>query len=269
MDPAARLTRKDQATGRRAVATLEFVMAIPLLATLMVMLVWLGFSVVGQAAVTVSARSKAWDKRFTKSPGTVLLFLKDDFISESATQRVDVSPIVAHLPPPKSKHDVMVSTWDALSIPMDSAPHWKLYATVALNAKTAGLQNAYTDGKNLVDDLSGVAQGIVSSMLNDMTSLDNLGDSATSETNAEEQRQREQLLQDKQRLEAQIQTLNRTILDTHAELGKTQAKLLIEKDEEKRKSLEREIALLEIKLDRMRSDLHDAREELEAVNEAL
>ncbi len=263
------LTTTRPAFTRKAIATLEFVMCVPLLATLMVLLVWLGFSVIGKSQVTSEARSKAWRKRFDTTPGTVLLFLKDDFASERATTTVKVSPLLNRMAPPTSKHDVMMSTWDAKTLPMNTAPHWKLYATVAINAKTAGLQNAYTDAKNVLDDLGGVAQGIVSSMLSDLTGMDSLGDSSSSETNAQEDEQREKLRQDKIRLEQQVRDLFSKIVSTEGDIATTQAKILVEKDAEKKKELQRELALQQIKLERMQSDLHDAREELDAVNEAL
>lgn len=265
--PAER-TRKP-GWGHGGVATLEFVMCIPLLATMMVLLVWLGFSVIGKAQVTTAARAKAWGKRFQESPGNVLLFLKDDFVSEKATQPVKISPIVDRMPPPTSKHVVMTSTWDHTSLPMDSAPHWKLYATVAVNAKTAGLQNGYTDAKNLVDNLAEVGQGALASLLDGFGSMDDLGDKSGSGASDEEKKQREQMRQDKLRLEQEIQRLDKEILSTLGDIQATEVLILAEKDAEKKKALERELALQKVRLERMQSDRHDAKEELDAINEAL
>jgi outer membrane murein-binding lipoprotein Lpp len=128
-------------------ATLELVLCLPILLALVVGIIWLGNSVIAQTEVTIEARHKAWLKR-DESPGTALLFLKDDVVSEESTQTVEVSPLFDDVESPESAHDVMAAVWDFEQLPLDKAPNWKQYATAAANAKTAGIQNGYVDARN-------------------------------------------------------------------------------------------------------------------------
>ena len=76
------------------------------------------------------------------------MFLKDDVISDNATQTVEVSPMFDDTESPESSHDVMSGAWDFEKLPLDKVPNWKQYATAAANAKTAAVQNGYVDAQN-------------------------------------------------------------------------------------------------------------------------
>lgn len=132
---------------RSGVAPLELVLSLPVLLVLIVGIVWLGNSVIAQTDVTIEARYKTWKKR-DGGTGTALLFLKDDVVSDEATQTVNISPIFDDADPPESSHDVMAGAWDFEKLPLDKAPNWKQYLTAAANAKTAGIQNGYVDATN-------------------------------------------------------------------------------------------------------------------------
>ena len=68
---AKRTTRR---AARHGVATLEFVMALPLLFVLMICILWEGFWLIGQAEVLITARNDAWKKRFDNLADNPLSF---------------------------------------------------------------------------------------------------------------------------------------------------------------------------------------------------
>ena len=165
---------------RNGAATLELVLCMPILLALMVGIVWLGTSVIAQTEVTIEARHKTWSKRDDPT-GTALLFLKDDVVSDDATQEVEVSPIFDDVESPESSHDVMASVWDHEKLPLDKAPNWKQYAVAAVNAKSAPLQNKYVDGRNKLNQFKSEAGNIWKQLGVDLIrQLTGLGDSAKS-----------------------------------------------------------------------------------------
>src|SRR6476620_9827420 len=68
------LPHRRACTARRAMATLEFVMALPVLLLLMVGITWLGFSVISRSEALIEARDKAWKKRFDNPKQKPLIF---------------------------------------------------------------------------------------------------------------------------------------------------------------------------------------------------
>lgn len=132
---------------RRATATLELVLSMPVLLIIIVAIIWLGSSVIAQTEVTIEARHKTWSER-SNPTGTALLFLKDDILNEKADDKVEVSPMFDGLEPPESSHDVMAGSWDHDKLPLDKAPNWKQYAIAAANGATGSGQTAYTDASN-------------------------------------------------------------------------------------------------------------------------
>jgi hypothetical protein len=157
---------------RRGTATLELVLSLPILLAVIVGIIWLGFSVVGQAEVTVTARHEAWQKR-SEPAGTALLFLKDDVVTADSTTTIDISPVFQNVDSPESSHDVMTNSWDHESLTLDAAPNWKQYAIAAANAKTGGLQTNYVDAQNRLNQFQGEAanawQTIAVSLIRDIT----------------------------------------------------------------------------------------------------
>src|SRR5215210_3487076 len=90
---------------RRGIATLEFVMALPVLLLLMVAITWLGFSVIGQTDVLITSRNKAWKRRFEDASKKPLVFSATpfydedaDYVTERSAKQVHVSPVFDHLP---------------------------------------------------------------------------------------------------------------------------------------------------------------------------
>lgn len=165
----------------RGTATLELVLSMPVLLALIVGIVWLGSAVIAQTAVTIEARHNTWSKRH-EPIGTALLFLKDDVVSDEATEEVNVSPVFAGVDPPASSHDVMAGTWDFEKLPFDKPPHWEQYAIAAANAKTAAIQNAYVDARNMFTQFQSEAgniwQTLGASLIRQLISLGEVADSA-------------------------------------------------------------------------------------------
>ena len=162
-------------------ATLELVLSMPILLALIVGIVWLGTSVIAQTDVTIEARQNTWSQR-DEPTGTALLFLKDDVLSENATQEVDVSPLFDEAESPESSHDVMAGAWGHEKLPLDKAPNWKQYALAAANAKTGSLQNGYVDAQNkfsqFKNEASNVWQSIGANLIRQVTSFGDAADSA-------------------------------------------------------------------------------------------
>ncbi len=140
---------------RRGMAPLEFVMALPILLLMMVGIVWLGFFVIGQTEVIIEARNKAWGKRFENDKQVPLMFptaLGDvknpeyagdaDYVTEEATTKVDVSPVFAMVPGPRSSHMILAGSWDYRVMKFDKPPDWNLVKYALVNALTGKLQTA-------------------------------------------------------------------------------------------------------------------------------
>ncbi len=187
--------------SKRGVATLELVMCMPIILALMVALVWLGSSVVGQSQVAIEARRDAWQRRFEAGSSKALDFLADDFTTATATTEVKVGNLVDDASPPESSHDVAVNVWDHATIRMNESPNWELYLTAAINAKTAGLQVAYSDARNQISQLQGQAgQAVVGEIQNaireelesPLSQLKNIFGNlnASTESQADQQRQK-------------------------------------------------------------------------------
>ena len=144
-------------------APLEFVMALPVLLLLMVAITWLGFSVIGQTEVLVKARNKTWQRRFENASDKPLYFPilkglydeKADYVSEKATQRVDVSPMFSRLPGPEAGHTILAGSWDHRAMKFDKPPDLKL---MAIAAAIGTFGNALDAGAAL-DDPLGPPQG--------------------------------------------------------------------------------------------------------------
>jgi hypothetical protein len=139
-------------------APLEFVMALPVLLLLMVAITWLGFSVIGQTEVLVKARNKTWQRRFENASDKPLYFPilkglydeKADYVSEKATQRVDVSPMFSRLPGPEAGHTILAGSWDHRAMKFDKPPDLKL---MAIAAAVGTFGNALDAGAALSDPL--------------------------------------------------------------------------------------------------------------------
>lgn len=154
----------------RGIATLELVMALPVILTLLVALVWLGFAVIGQAEVTVEARYKAWSQRFEPWSQSTFAFSADQQASGDATTAVEVSPLLDGFGDPQSQHTIEQANWDHRSVEFRAVPNWKLYAEVGLASKREGLIARYEDARSTVDQLQNIGVDALQSALEDLAS---------------------------------------------------------------------------------------------------
>ncbi len=165
-----RFHQHDNGTPRRGIATLEFAMALPILLLLMVAITWLGFSVIGQSEVLIQARNQAWKKRFDNSADQPLHFpilpgyARDkDFVTETASKTIDVSPVFKVFPGPQASFTVLAGSWDYRAMKLDKPPDLKLMA----------IAGAIGTGGNLLDWMS--------ELTNPLGALKKLGSSLQSE----------------------------------------------------------------------------------------
>ena len=132
-------------SNRSGVATLEFVMALPLLFVLMICILWEGFWLIGQAEVLVAARNDAWKKRFNNAADAPLMFpvLDDpvslglyhankDYVTEKASTKVDITPAFNLIPGPESSHTILAGSWDFEAMPLNKPPDFVLMGKAAI-----------------------------------------------------------------------------------------------------------------------------------------
>lgn len=144
----------------RGVATLEFVMALPLLFVLMLCVMYVGFWGIGQTEVQVESRNKAWQRRFENAADKPLVFpiLKGlynenaDYVTEKANRRIRLSPALAGFPQPEASHTVLAGSWDHTAMGFKEPPHLKLMAIAA----GIGLLGPALDKASLLDDPLGL-----------------------------------------------------------------------------------------------------------------
>jgi hypothetical protein len=148
------LNYRPRLIAHRGMATLEFVLALPVLLLLMVGITWLGFSVIGQTEMLVEARNKAWQKRFDNAADNPLSFpilpehdlpvlpkyKKDaDYVTETASKKIDVSPVFNTFPGPEASHTVLAGSWDYNAMPLDTPPDFVLMGKAALIGTFGGV----------------------------------------------------------------------------------------------------------------------------------
>lgn len=289
--------RRFDNTTRRGIATLEFAMALPILLLLMVGLVWLGFSVIGQSEVTVEARNMAWAKRFDNASNKPLVFPIDllvadnplypkekDFVTEKATKKVKVSPVFDGIPGPESSHTILAGSWDHQAMAFDKRVNWDLHAIAVANATTGEVQGALaslSNLDNLFQKLVGDALGKAASDLaaggasGGGGNIENLGsapsadtaesEAATEQTKQEKNDTKDRLTKEKNRLEEELRQIDRQIEALREELNKNSETVeeAIDKALEAAR-IEREIQILQYQKDRINSDLADVKAELKA-----
>jgi hypothetical protein len=133
--------------ARRGVATLEFVMALPLLFVLMLCIMWEGFWLIGRAEVTIQARNDTWKERFKNLADNPLSFpilpehdlpvlpkynKAADYATKQATTKIKISPVFDLFPGPRASDTILAGSWDFEAMPLDTPPDLKLMGKAAL-----------------------------------------------------------------------------------------------------------------------------------------
>jgi len=157
--------------NRQGIAPLELVLALPLLAAVWVMMMYLGKAVVAKAQVTAEARRQTTAERFDVSDGKPLRFLENGLITgEEVTltrqvdQKVNVSRFTRNLPTPVSEFTMQAGTWDHRQLPLDEAPSWDEIGTIAVSGGLSGLQDVVTEVQSIVRDPGDFASGAFGSL---------------------------------------------------------------------------------------------------------
>jgi hypothetical protein len=290
---------------RRAIATLEFVMALPVLLLLMVGITWLGFSVIARTEVLVQARAKAWKKRFDNSAQKPLVFpaglvvaknpfysTESDYVTESATKSVSVSPVFKAVPAPKATHTILSGSWDHRAMKMDKPPNFELYLKAVANAATKDIQTQLGNLTNLVNGLDQIGAAAIAQAFSQGSSFNGMSSSPNSaaktaerETKQREKAEKDQLQQRLKDLGGMVHPLTQKVVpipngqldETIDEIYRREAELSAkykqtpDKDEQREKQrqaeldkLERELQLLKDKRQRLESEINDIVEELKA-----
>jgi hypothetical protein len=149
-------------SNRSGVATLEFVMALPLLFVLMICILWEGYWLIGQAEVIVTARNDTWKKRFDNLSDNPLSFpilpehdipilpkyvASADYAHEKASTTVDITPAFNLIPGPEAANHLLAGSWDFEAMPLNKPPDFKLMGK-------AGLLGAFGNVLNVASTLN-------------------------------------------------------------------------------------------------------------------
>lgn len=197
-------------------ATLEFVMALPLILLLMVGITWLAFSVIGQAEVLVQARNDAWRERFKDLAKEPLMFpsgfgdmknplysTKKDYVAKTVSKTVNVSQVFDGVAGPSASVTVLAGSWDHRAMDLNSPPNFKLYVRAAGNAVTKELQTEISKLSNLVKrvqdvGLSGITEGIAKGKEaeNDAARSESEGRAGSSEAEREKAEKKQKLVEE-------------------------------------------------------------------------
>ena len=289
-------------------APVEFVMALPILLVIMVGITWLGFSVIGQTEALVEARNKAWKRRFEDKAKNPLVFpaglvvtknpfysTDADYVSETVTKPVDVSPVFSGMPAPEARHTILAGSWDHQAIDLNSRPNFELYVRVAANAVTKDIQTQLGNLSSLINSVEQLGAAAIAQAITQATNLESEGSKSESAGQAGDSATKEKEKQDKAALERRLKELGGMIhplnnqvipleggqLDqTIDEIDRLELELFQkrqaqpETDEEKEKQrqaelarLERRIQLLKDKRQRIESEIRDITEELKAFDD--
>lgn len=234
---------------RNAIATLELVLSLPIILTLVVALVWLGFSVIGQAEVTVEARHAAWQRRFEPWTQTPLAFSEHQEVSEDATMSVDVSPLFDDFTDPESSHTVEQANFDHRSVDVEPLPNWQLYVDVASAAKREGILSQYEDAKAKFENLEAFGSNALSQTLQEIAAgLVNPGDLFGGEANAREDRLELDRDLEEEKRKGRIRNLDAEIRRTESAIEELEASEEPE-DEDRLWLLEQKLIRLKIERD--------------------
>jgi hypothetical protein len=300
---------------RRGVATLEFVMSMPVVLTMFALLMWLGLSVIGQSEVTVQARHKAWKQRFDDKSRQPLIFptaegfyeLPKDFAAGEATKNINAAPIFSRMPKPQSTMTVLGGSWDYRALPLDKAPHWKQHAIVLANSYTGTLQSLIGQlGGDPLDFLIGAAGSFAQKRNESSSAMNDDGGGGGSgsgggaggstggapagggagqqaeqqkeKTEAQRAAEKRQLTELREKIRAELKKVegDNPLNPLGGELGEAREAYRLaqlsedpnESAEDRKKRLARleaRVDLLKVKRDRLRMQLEDVNEDLDAL----
>ncbi len=171
--------------GRTAIATLELVLALPVILVLLVAMVWLGYAVIGQAEVIAEARRSVWSQRFEPWTQTPFAFSQSQEAIGESTTTINVSPKLDGFGDPESIQTMQQANWDHRSVDFQPLPNWQLYVDIAIAAKREGLPSTEEDPRSAFEQprsigattLADALRQITDELLNPSRSMESSGQS--------------------------------------------------------------------------------------------
>lgn len=275
--------RQRHSPSRRGIAPLELVMALPILAAVWMLLMWLGKAVVVQSEVTVEARRQTTAERFDVTDGKPLRFLENGLVtgdettlSRTVNQEVAVSRLTERLPTPASTFTMQAGTWDHRQLPLDDAPSWTEIGTIAASGKLAGVQQAIADVKNIAADPGDFTAGAFASIGGGSGGGSSAGvgpvpeseklDTSGSETDPEKLRRRRDAADEKLRQLRPQRTESEIAL---AKLVAEEKVLSVSTDVKKLQSVREQLEIERNRLWRLDSEIHYYQTERDNADDAL
>lgn len=228
---------------RRGLATLEFIMCLPLLVLLWLLLVWVGAVVNERTLVIAEARNEAWTRR-DDAGGRPFEFDRDETAEGSARRQVAVSFLNVDV---HASHVVFAGSWDHRAVPLDRQPHWDLYGRLGASGLDSRIQGAL----GALNSLDGrIASLIAGSIGGDLMKIQGLGGSIQSSggglQNRIEEARREQQRKDREEADArerEVEVARRKVDDLEAQLEAIPDQLadVDRREAERRRQLDREL----------------------------
>ena len=214
---------------RTGTATFELLMSMPLLFSMIILITWMGFSMVGQSEVTIQARHDAWSKRFDDPPGDPLVFLQgstlqdaglveNDIVEGTAETSFEISPLVDGMATPESQMSLMVGSWDHRQLPLDELPNYKTHGLMAASALLGGFQNLVVQAGNIWNQVESAASDIVSWQEGLFDSLSGDADSITEQVDEQTEQRKQDLRNDLESADQRIAELDQELTDTNQQI---------------------------------------------------
>lgn len=256
-DPRTRRTNRfSSVQSRVAVATLELVLALPVLLIMLVGLVWFGYSIVGQAEVSVQARQAAWQQRFEPWEQEPFDFNATQQTTQSASTTINVSPLLASESGPNATESLSSGPWDHRSIDYRPLVNWQLFVDMSMAAKTTDLKSGYDDARGAFQALESIGSGALNNALaqfaNELTAP------------LEQVKSLSDDMQRRVELEAELakSKMQSAVRDWEQKISQVERKLAELKNEEAEESQD-QVWILEQRLQRMKLMLRQAKQRAE------
>jgi hypothetical protein len=231
--------------------------------------------------------------------------LQKDFAAGEATKNINAAPIFSRMPKPQSATSVLAGSWDYRSLPLKKPPHWKQHAIVVANSYTGTLQSLIGQlGGDPLDFLVGAASSFTQGRNESSSAMNDDGGGGGSgaggggsaggvpggagagqqakeqeqKTKAQREAEKRQLTERREKIRTELRKIegDNPLNPLGGELGEAREAYRLaqlskdpnESDEDRKKRLARleaKVDLLKIQRDRLRMQLNDVNEDLEAL----
>jgi hypothetical protein len=223
-----------------------------------------------------------------------------DFVTDTATKQVKVSPVFDSLPQPSASHTILAGSWDKTAMPFDRPPDWELLLRAGVSGSTGKVQQVLATLTNIDTVLKGIVGQALASVAQDLvgsggsagsgSSIEDLGSAPPIDSDAgqkgqealndQKQQKIRELTTERDRLQGEIATAEAELKKLREQIiprpqnpptnpndpNNTPANDNTDNNDGKPKPLTKDekIQLLETKIKRMESDLRDVQAELKA-----